>query len=224
MDKKTAIDIHLKQNYLKADDGLIHFSTLCGAIKDSRKMTGRNIDTGAKDGSNTCGHLGSWLGTMGYITILDQIGKCYRPKNKVPLEKNKVPLEKNKSAIIKALNYFTDFNDSEINALYALRNAFFHDFSLFNKDNSKYLHQFIVDNDATNPVIVLPKNDWDGKLDNINNDNATYVNLQALGDLVENIYKKLLEMSNLGDLEIELEGKENELASRYSVVTGQKII
>jgi hypothetical protein len=65
MDKKTAIDIHLKLNYETAENGLVHFSTLCGAIKDARKMTGRNIDTGAKDGSNTFGHLGSWLGTMG---------------------------------------------------------------------------------------------------------------------------------------------------------------
>jgi hypothetical protein len=152
---------------------------------------------------------------MGYITILDQIGKCYRPKNKLQLKESK-------SAIIKALNYFTDLNDKEINALYALRNAFFHDFSLFNKFNSKYLYQFIVDNHPTNPVAVLPKNDWDGKLDNICNDNATYVNLQALGDLVENIYKMLLELSNNGDLEIELEGQENELVSKYSVVTGQK--
>jgi len=150
MDKKTAIDIHLKLNYETAENGLIHFSTLYGAIKDARKMTGRNIETGAKDSSNTFGHLGSWLGTMGYITILDQIGKCYRPKGKTALERNK-------STIIKALKYFSDLNDSEINALYALRNAFFHDFSLFNKDNSKYLHQFIVDNHPTNRVVVLPK-------------------------------------------------------------------
>jgi hypothetical protein len=217
MDKKTAINTHLKLNYQKANDGLIYFSTLCGAIKDSRKMTGRNIDTGAKDGSNKFGHLGSWLGTMGYITILDQIGKCYRPKSKVQLEKSK-------SAIIKALSYYTSLNDLEINALYALRNAFFHDFSIYNKDNPKYLHQFIVYNHPTNPVVVLPKSNWDGKFKNISNDNATYVNLQALGDLVENIYKKLIELSDLDDLEIELEGKEFELVSRYSVVTEQKVI
>ena len=215
MDRKTAIDIHLKLNYQTADDGFIHYSTLCGAINDSRKMTGRNIDSGAKDGSNTFGYLGSWLGTMGYITILDQIGKCYRPKSKVQLEKSKSP-------IIKALNYFTDLDNSEIYVLYALRNAFFHDFSLFNKDNPKYLHRFIVDNHPTNKVVVLPKNKWDGKLDNINKDNATYVNLQALGDLVEGIYNNLLDLSSTGDLEIELEGKEYELATRYSVVTGQK--
>ena len=116
-----------------------------------------------------------------------------------------------------------NFLFSEIFVLYALRNAFFHDFSLFNKDNPKYLHQFIVDNHPTNKVVVLPKNNWDGKLDNINKDNATYVNLQALGDLVEGIYNKLLDLSDSGDLEIELEGKENELATRYSVVTGQKV-
>jgi len=217
MDKKTSINIHLTLNYKESNDNLIHFSTLCGALKDSRKMTGRNIETGEKDSSNTFGHLGSWLGTMGYITILDQIGKCYRPKKMKPLDKNK-------SAIIKALKYFTDLNDLQINAIYALRNAFFHDFSLFNKDNPKYLHHFAVDNNSTNPIVILPKKAWDGKLDNINDNNETYVNLQALGDLVENIYNKLLDLSKHDDLQIELEGQENELALRYSVVTGQKII
>jgi len=72
-------------------------------------------------------------------------------------------------------------------------------------------------------LLFYQKKDWDGKLDNINNVNATYVNLQGLGDLVENIYKKLLELSDKGYLEIELDGKENELAIKYSVVTGQKI-
>jgi hypothetical protein len=215
MEKKTAIDIHLKLNYQTGSDGLVYFSSLRGAINDSRKMTGRNIETGAKDDSNKFGYLGSWLGTMGYTTILDQIGKCYRPKNKLQLEKSK-------NAIIRALKYFTDLNDKEINALYALRNAFFHDYSLFNRYNSKYLYHFIVDNNPTNPVVILPKSDWDGELNSINKDNETYVNLQAIGDLVENIYIKLLELSSNGELEIELEGKEDELVLRYAVVTGQK--
>jgi hypothetical protein len=213
MDKYETIKNHLTLINVKAEDGFIHYSTLCGALRDARTMTGRNIETGTKDDSNKCGYLGSWLGAMGYITILDQIGKCYRPSKKEPLEKN-MP------GIKKVLNYYSELTEPEINAIYALRNAFFHDFSLFNNDRSNYIHQFIVDNHSTNPVVILPMTNWDGKIDNINKDNATYINLQALGDLVESIYKKLLELSKINALEIELEEKEDELAIRYLVVTG----
>jgi hypothetical protein len=81
------------------------------------------------------------------------------------------------------------------------------------------MHQFIVDNHPTNPVVVLPKINWDGELNNRNDENVTYVNLQALGDLVESIYNKLLTMAKENNLEIQLDGKEDELVSRYLVAT-----
>lgn len=212
MDKKSAFNIHLTLNYVESNDGFVYFSTLCGALKDARNMTGRNIETGVKDNSNKFGYLGSWLGAMGYITILDQIGKCYRPSTTSPIEKTKSP-------IIRALKYFTKLSDDQIDALYSLRNAFFHDYSLINKDNPKRMHQFIVDNHPTNPVVVLPKISWDGELNNRNDKNATYVNLQALGDLVESLYNNLLTMAKENNLEIQLDGKEDELVSRYLVAT-----
>jgi len=216
MDNKDAIKIHLTLNYEKATDTRVYFSTLCGALKDSRKMTGRNILNGMKDNSNKFGHLGSWLGAMGYITILDQIGKCYRPKNVKPIKKT--------SAIIKTLRYFSDLSLSEINAIYALRNAFFHDFSLVNIDNPKYIHRFIVDNHSTNPLVILPIEKWDGVYEHRNRNNVTYINLQSLGDLVEDIYKKLLELNSENKLNIELKGGANELLMRYVIVTGEKVI
>jgi hypothetical protein len=212
MNKDETISCHLTLKGVKGEDNLTHYSTLCAALKDARKMTGRNIETGAKDSDNLK-DLGNWLGAMGYITILDQIGKCYIPQDKLPLEKTK-------SAIIKALNYFSNLTDLEIDVLYALRNAFFHDFSLINKDNPKNIHQFKVDNHPTNPIVVLPKNNWDGDINSIIEENATYVNLQKLGDLVEDIYKRLLGLSKIHVLNIELDGQENEIARRYLVVTG----
>lgn len=212
MNKKDVCNIHLLLDYKKGTDGLMYFSSLCGALKDARKMTGRNINTGEKDSSNTFGHLGSWLGTMGYIIILDQIGKCYKPKDKDKIE--------SQPAIIKALRYFSSLDDPEIDALYALRNAFFHDYSLWNKDNPKNIHRFLVDNHPFNKIIILPKDKWDGKLETRNECNSTYINLQAVGDLVEKIYKILLALNNEDKLEVELEGKESELLARYIIAIG----
>jgi hypothetical protein len=42
-------------------------------------------------------------------------------------------------------------------------------------------------------VIVYPEQQWDGKLENRNSNNQTIVNLYELGNIVEDIHRKLLE-------------------------------
>jgi hypothetical protein len=69
---------------------------------------------------------GSWLGALGYMVMLDQIGECFRPANATPLP-NATP------DFIKALTYFAEeIPDRERQALYALRCCFTHDYSLVN--------------------------------------------------------------------------------------------
>jgi hypothetical protein len=123
------------------------------------------------------------------------------------------------SPIMKALFYFTDLCEKEVEAIYALRNAFHHDFSLLNLDEQhrrpKYIHHFQVNAHPTNHIIRLPSTQWDGDINNRNNENATYVNLQALGDLVEKIYAELIKLEAKGELILELAGGETELKARY---------
>jgi len=194
----------------KAENGLILESCLTAALREARYMTGRNHKTGLPDSENRCGYLGHWIGAMAYITILDQIGKTLRPKS------SPHPIDE-KRAIIKALHYFTNLPEDEILAIYALRNAFFHDFSLYNKDNTKNFHRFQVDNHPTNKVVILPKEKWDGKLDNNKEENKTYINLKTLGDLVEGIYSKLLALEEQNELLIDLPEGEKELKMRYTI-------
>jgi hypothetical protein len=203
----TAVQIHLNLQSYKDSSNLIHESSLVAGLRTSRLITGRNIDIGAVDGTNTCGYLGSWNGAMGYITILDQIGKCYRPDSKPQNTTNA-------SSIKKALEYFTTLSMAEINAIYALRNAFFHDFSLLNKDTRNY-HRFKVDNHPTNSVVVLPTQSWDGNINNFTATNETYINLKTLGDLVESIYQQLLTLETTGHLILDLPGGDQELLARY---------
>lgn len=217
MIEKEAIIFHLTNSYNKIN-GLTYFSGFCGALKDARKMTGRNLETGEKDDTNKFGHLGSWLGTIGYFSLLDQIGNCFRKVNGPTIEANK-------SGIIKALKNFTDLQDDHIDALYALRNSFAHDFSLQNIGRRTGLtHHFKVDNSSSNPVVILPECNWDGVIQNKNSNNETYVNLQAFGDLVESICAKLTKLTKSEEIEIVLEGGKEELISRYSFVTGHKIL
>jgi hypothetical protein len=217
MTDKEAINLHLTTSYIN-NGTWTFFSGFCGALKDARKMTGRNIETGAKDLTNTFGHLGSWLGTIGYLSLLDQIGGCFKRKDG-PI------VEPHKSGIIKALKNFSDLNDDKIDAIYALRNSLAHDFSLQNVGNRPGLiHHFELDNSPTNPLIVLPTQNWDGRIESKTKQNLTKINLQAMGDTVELIVKQLIILNNTDKLEIILNGGKQELIKRYSFVTGKKVI
>jgi hypothetical protein len=217
MQDKEVIHIHLTSSYIESLNGTF-FSGFCGALKDARKMTGRNVYTGEKDGSNEFGHLGSWLGTIGYLTLLDQIGGCFKRVNG-PI------IEDNKSGIIKALKHFSTLDDNQIDAIYALRNSFAHDFSLQNISRRTGLtHHFVVDNSSTEPLIILPSEQWNGDLASKSNINLTKINLQALGDEVEKLVKNLIQLNSNDQVEIILEKGQEELINRYFFVTGKKVI
>ncbi len=210
MEAINAIKNHLNLNSETDSNGLVTESSLGHALRNIRLITGRNQDTGI---ALPHGYLGNWIGAIGYLTILDQIGKCYRPLSKSKITPANMP------SIQKALVYFTNLIEDERIAIYALRNAFHHDFSLLNRDEqkkrAKYIHHFIVDATPTSPLIKIPTTKWDGKIENLNQENHTYVNLQAFGDLVEKIYKTLLELESKNELSLELDGGESELQARY---------
>ena len=206
METKNVIRTHLHLNSAEDENGQIAESSLVHALRNIRLITGRNQDTGA---AIPGGYLGNWIGAIGYITILDQIGKCYRPNCKNKITDNRSPIKK-------ALAYFTKLSDNEIDAVYALRNAFHHDFSLLNIFPGNNYH-FAVNQHATNPIVILPpvKCEWDGNIANRNNNNQTYNNLQALGDLVEDIYTQILLLEESGNLLLDLDGGEDALQARY---------
>ncbi|MBI2284508.1 MAG: hypothetical protein HYU71_12420 [Bacteroidetes bacterium] len=210
MEIGSIIKAHLYLNSERDENGKVSESSLVHALRNIRLITERDQDTGI---ATPNGYLGNWIGAIGYITILDQIGKCYRPTYKEIIKDTKI------SPIKKALFYFANLNEKEVDAIYALRNAFHHDFSLLNLDENKkrakYIHHFQVNAHPTEYIVKLPLTQWDGDINNRNNGNATYVNLQALGDLVENVYAKLLTLESNGEIVLELAGGEAELKARY---------
>ncbi len=208
--KNQVISYHL--SLLKEfDEKTIVFSSLIAVLRDAREITGRDINKGERIRNSEHGRLDSWLGALGYLTVLDQIGKCYRPKNEEKILKD--------NNISRALKYFTSLSNKEVSSIYALRCAFSHDYSLFNvgKKKSKDIltQHFTVTGEGYPHFIILPKTQWNGIHSQKNFENMTYINLPFLGDVVEAIYKKLTNIFILDQIEIELEGGHKELIDRY---------
>lgn len=206
--EEDAIAIHFAN--INSTPEYTFFSGFMGALRDARKFTRRDQDTGSKLAADSFGDHGSWLGAIGYLALLDQIGSCFKPKGVQTIAG--VP-------IVKSLLYFGGLTKDEANAIYALRCAFAHDFSLLNihPKNPHMNHRFTVCQGTSTPVVTLPAIMWDGIISNLTQQNVTWVNLEALGDLVEKIYRQLLYLNFTGDLLIELEGGAKELFLRYSI-------
>lgn len=208
MPEQQAILAHLTN--LSQGQNITYFSGFVAALRDARKFTKRNPNDGQKLTDDSCGDHGSWLGAIGYLSLLDQIGKCFKPTGAAAIN--------NENSISKALKYFTNIPHAEVDAIYALRNAFAHDYSLYNINNNKpsYTHHFTVIQSPVHPLVRLPQTQWDGNIANRTQANLTVVNLEALGDTVEHISSTLLQLANNNNVEVTLPGGSDELIQRYS--------
>lgn len=205
MTEADAIKLHLAPP--EKVQGVASFSGFSAALGDARAATKRD----ARGNKLPNGKYGSWIGALGYMALLDQIGSCFKPRNVITVKDN---------TIKKALGYFTTLEEAEKNALYSLRCAFAHDFSLCNiRDNKPELtHFFLVCEGSKGNVVTLPKVQWDGDFKNVASDNVTIVDLELFGDLVENICSQIRMLAQKNDLEITLAGGSDELIRRYSFV------
>lgn len=206
MSSKQAIEVHLTNH--PPTEGIHVFSGFAAALGDARKITGRN------EIGNKVDHTkhGCWLGAIGYMALLDQIGTCFKPKRKS---------HENGNSIRRALKYFSNLSDDEIEALYALRCCFAHDFSLhnINKEKPSRTHRFRVGVGASTHIVTLPSLHWDGNYESKSLDDFTLINLEAFGDLVESICEQLSTLAKSDELEIVLPGGSDELLHRYSIYT-----
>lgn len=188
----------------KNADGVTVESGFRHALNEARVATGRDPDKGSK--TNPQLH-GSWIGAIGYFTLLDQISDCFRPKGVASSQYKDLRT---------ALEHFTPLDAPKRDALYALRNAFTHDYSLYNIGKPPLTHHFSVTRGAAiGAVVILPKTAWDGDYMNRVPDNQTTVNLAVFGDLVEDVVATILSLHTAGNLEIALKDGSDELVCRY---------
>ena len=182
------------------------FSSFTIALSEIRKTTARDLKTGKRINHY---ESNSWLGAIGYMSLLDMLGSCLKPISKS---------ETDKRAIVRILKYFANLSDEEISALYALRCAFTHDFSLYNINfkDQELMHNFVIRFGSNHSAIELPKKYWDGKFENRSDDNQTIVYLEKFGDIVEDICKTIILLAKDDKLEIALKGGVAELINRYT--------
>lgn len=206
MPKDKAIALHL--SFSPGANGVQILSGFAIALRDARKMTNRDLHTGEKLAG---GGYSSWLGAIGYMALLDQIGGCFKPTGGAPAQGN---------SISQALSYFSSLSAAEIDALYALRNAFAHDYSLYNVNPKKpsLTHRFELDPNSP-ALVLLPTIPWSGDFTNMPPGTATVVNLVLFGDLVEEVCQKLFSLANTNTLDVTLPGGSDELLRRYGVLS-----
>jgi hypothetical protein len=190
--------------------GISYFSSFIAILRDARKATGRN-----RNGVKIKGEPhNNWLGALGYLVLLDQIGNCFKAASK-PIESG--------NKIRKALKYFSNCTDSEINSIYALSCSFAHNYSLSNifrncRNKPHILTQrFKVIAVNNLPLVIGASSPWKGEYRSNDPRMVTRVNLVALGDLVEEVIKGVRRLAKLDQLEIVLPDGINELKRRFAL-------
>lgn len=201
----AAVSRHLHPEGVDAN-GVQYKSSFVALLQDIRGAAERDGATGQVLAGR---RSQSWLAATSYLMLLDQVGTGFKLQGKPVTGSN---------SFLHALDHFTTLtNEDEREALYALRNAFAHDYALFNvnRHNPLRTHALQLDANAFDPVVVLPANRWGGDFDNLTPDMATRVNLRAVGDLVEGVVEALRRHHAAGELEVRL--PETEFMIRYGI-------
>jgi hypothetical protein len=201
--------------------GSQRYSTLVAGLQECRVFTKRIETTGKYDPEMKFGDEGSCLGAIGYFTILDQIGSCFKPMGEPEPAAN---INTIKFAIEKFAYDLIGNNDHKLNALIALRNAFTHDFNLLNipkNGNPLQVHKFTVTAKPNeNWIVELPSIPWDQNIEEKNftdNSDTTFVNLFAFGELTETVYSRIYDLLQNNNLEIRVPTLR--LINKYTFVT-----
>lgn len=184
-------------------------STFWAALRDARQATGRHAESGDVI---DLPRLGSWLGAVGYLCLLDQIGSTVRPR-----QPSTGAARGSGNSISRALAHWTNCTEDERAALYALRCSFAHDFGLLNPRPAppQLLHAFNLRQDG--PLVTPPAERWDGSYP-VPRLATTVVNLRAVGDLVEQVQATVRDTHRDSALELALDGGVAEFNDRCVVM------
>jgi hypothetical protein len=173
-------------------------SSLEASLTGCREATNRDANGKVPFGA----HAGSWLGAVGYLALLDQIGGAV-----VSLRPHRSP--SGRTDFERAIAQLTNVTDDEAICLYALRNSLAHNFSLVNippdhnhmgRVRRRKLTRLFTLTRGASKLIEWPTSDWNPRWPN--SGGATTVDVQLLGDLVEQAVHELRHIYTAGALRI----------------------
>jgi hypothetical protein len=212
LDLPTVLDAHLFAR--PAVNGVQYKSSLIALLQDARGTAERDTNTGQV----LPGKLStSWLGAVGYLALVDQVGSCFMTPGQQVTDK---------VAVVHAIRTFSHVKDEPtVQALYALRCALAHDYALYNDGRAGngqvrplLRHAFNFCADTTSQLVRLPTKTWSGTYNAQvppPDDEITTVNLRKVGDLAEEIVAELRTLYAASDLAIRL--PINEFHVRYGM-------
>lgn len=156
-------------------------SALEALLTDAHRVTGRDDDGNVLNEE----HLGTWLGVMGYLALVDQIGKVLKWTSRPDCS----------GAKFEQILQQHGKTEAEAAALYGFRNAMVHSYGLANenRDKPKRQHYFRLNVWGGSPLVDFPRRPWDGDPTNVGEDVTTTVSLQAVGNLGETLVLDLQE-------------------------------
>jgi hypothetical protein len=190
-DEDAAVGEHLY--FQPVATGLQRKSSFMGLRMDARAVGERDIETGQLLAE---ARSGSWLAAFGYAVLLDQIGTCFTLPGRQPTQPDS----------LHALRCFSNIaGKPTLHALYAMRNALAHDYSLFNPHGNPLLrHAFKYTVHPAHPLVTLPTVQWTGSYVAVPDEQTTVVNLRKVGDLVEETVSRLRAEHQAQNLELRL--------------------
>ncbi len=202
------------------DENPTRFSTIALLLIGGRKLSGCNLDTGEYENNelnsenfvNLTYHSFQFSGLINYLIFLEQIGSIFKPKN--------LPEINQTNGIFCSLRYFSSLSDDKIKAIKSLRNSLTHKFGLATENNPKEQppRKFIISVERNVEIVKLPDIEWDGIFADKSTNTSTTIFIIDLITLIENIYRNILEKSEVDNLEIMLKDGMNELKTRFTIV------
>lgn len=195
VDLTTALRAHLYPH--QPVNGLQYKSSLIALLGDARGAADRDGETGEVEPGK---RSASWLGAVGYLVLLDQVGTCFKVRGQRDV---------NERAFVHAVRTFSHVRDDlTVLALYALRCALAHDYALYNDGGGArplLRHAFNFCADTTSPLVQLPARTWSGTYGGAPAaDETTIVNLRKVGDLAEQVVAELRARHVAGTLDVRL--------------------
>ena len=180
-DERTAIERHLYE--CKPAGGMKYQSSLIAILGDARAAADRDGKGRVRPNRRSL----SWLGATAYLILLDQVGKTFKVNGTPDTFGHPIGL---------AISHFTPVQDQDtIEALYALRCALAHDYSLFNRDKHGTQpmrdHAFNFKADPVSPLVEFPSSKWNRIYKQPPEEQTTVVNLRKVGDLGETVVGSL---------------------------------
>jgi hypothetical protein len=192
-------------------------SSYHAALRDARATTGRNLDTGAVEHPQ---HVATWLGAIGYLAFLDQVGTA--------LMRKRPGREAKGNSFERCLRDFAppSLSARDRQALYALRCSLAHDYSLFNlgrgRSASNLRFRFALHADTGGPLVTHARRRWTGDFVGPQRQSTeTRVNLLHLGKLAEACHHNIQHGWSTGRVVARV--KPSELLVRYAFFFGEGV-